>query len=83
MKNNHQYDFLIAQLRYYQDVFFAPPWEEIFFADEERKHSFADAVSEYNRLLKFYPQSGYRIINLPKITIEDRLQFMLSKINSD
>jgi len=83
IKNNDQYDSLISQLRYYQDVFFAPPWEEIFLADDERKHSFEDAVSEYHRLLKFYAQSGYQIINLPKITIKDRVQFILSKIKND
>ena len=82
IKNIHQYDFLISQLRYDQDVFFAPLWKEIFTSDAERKHSFADAVSEYNRLLKFYTKSGYRIIHLPKTTIKDRLQFMLSKIKN-
>lgn len=31
--------------RYYQKVFLAPPWPEIFVEDGERRHSFADAVS--------------------------------------
>ncbi len=80
--NKHEYDHLIYELRYYQTIFMAPPWQEIFIQDDERRHSFEKGVEEYNRLLKFYSQYGYSIIELPKIGIKERINFMLSNITS-
>lgn len=40
--------------------------------------SFEDAVKEYERLLQYYPQYEYRIIELPKVSVKERAQFVLS-----
>lgn len=74
------YDHLVKELRYYPIVFMTPPWPEIFCQDEERKHTFEDAVEEYERDLLFYEQSGYHIIELPKIDVRARFQFVISTI---
>lgn len=81
--NHDKYNSLIWKLKYFSDVFLAPPWKEIFQADAERKHSFTDAVSEYNRLLKFYPQCGYTIHILPKTSVDGRVNFILSTLQVD
>lgn len=81
IKDANKYNHYIDDLRYYQTIFMAPPWEEIFRQDEERKHSFEDAVDEYTRLLKFYSEYGYRIIELPKVSVRARVQFLLSSIS--
>lgn len=80
VENPNQYNHFIKDLRYDSMVFMAPPWKEIYCQDEERQHSFEDAVNEYERLMKFYPQSGYRIVELPKISVKERAQFVISSI---
>lgn len=80
VENPNKYNHIIEELRYDSTVFMAPPWKEIYSQDEERQHSFEDAVNEYERLMKFYPQSGYCIIELPKISVKGRAQFVFSSI---
>jgi predicted ATPase len=74
----NKYDHLIHELRYYPKVFMTPPWAEIFCQDEERKHSFADAVEEYERLVESYPKYGYEIVEIPKMSVKKRLEFVIS-----
>ena len=76
-----KYDHYIDELRYYPAVFMTPPWPEIFCNDDERKHSFEDAVIEYNRLLGFYAFCGYKILEIPKNSVQERLQFVISNIS--
>jgi predicted ATPase len=52
--------------RYYSHVFLAPPWEEIFGADRERRHIFASAVAEYESLTVTYPKFGYKLRRYPR-----------------
>ncbi|MEJ0063372.1 MAG: AAA family ATPase [Alphaproteobacteria bacterium] len=58
-----------------------PPWKEIFCQDDERKHCFEDAVAEYERLTAFYPKCGYRILEIPKTGVQERLRFVMSNIS--
>jgi predicted ATPase len=82
-KDAPQYDHYIDEFRFYSTIFMTPPWEEIYIQDEERKHSFEEAVSEYERLLRFYPQHGYNIIELPKVSVKNRVQFIRGSIPFD
>ncbi|NUQ30492.1 MAG: AAA family ATPase [Acidobacteriaceae bacterium] len=66
--------------RYYPQVFLTPPWPEIYETDPERRHSFDDAVAEYDRLLKTYPILGYEVILLPKIGIRERADFVIETL---
>lgn len=79
--NNHKYDHLVSEFRYFKTVFIVPPWQEIFCQDDERKLSFLDALEEYNRLLKFYAQSGYSIVQIPKVSVARRSQFIISYLD--
>ncbi|MBV8801673.1 MAG: AAA family ATPase [Gammaproteobacteria bacterium] len=79
--DSRKYDHFIDELRYYPTIFMTPPWPEIFCNDDERKHSFEDAVIEYSRLLGFYASCGYKILEIPKISIKKRLQFVISNIS--
>lgn len=79
--NVHKYDHFIPELRYFQTVFMVAPWQEIFCQDDERKHSFDEAVTEYNRLLEFYAQSGYSIVQIPKWSVSERAAFITSYLN--
>lgn len=66
--------------RYHRQVFMAPPWPEIFVADEGRRHSLADAIAEYDRLLTAYGALGYETILLPKASVGERADFVLSHL---
>jgi len=64
--------------RYNRRVFLAPPWPEIYAADNERRHGFEEAAAEYDRLCAAYPSFGYEIEILPKASVERRADFILS-----
>ena len=44
--------------------------------DAQRRHSFEDAVQEYERLVRGYPTYGYDIHVLPKTSIEARVKII-------
>ncbi len=75
-----KYNLFLDDLRYFDVVYIAPPWEEIYCQNETRKHSFNKSVDDYNKVISFYPECGYQTIELPKITVKDRAQFILSSI---
>lgn len=64
--------------RYSRHVFLTPPWPEIYVGDRERRHDFSAAVSEYDRLSAAYPTLGYEIHVLPKVSVGERADFVLS-----
>ncbi|MCA1869630.1 AAA family ATPase [Agrobacterium genomosp. 3] len=66
--------------RYNRLVFLTPPWPEIYRGDSERKHDFDAAVEEYERLLRDYDALGYDTVVLPKSGIEERADFILTRI---
>ena len=68
--------------RYDDPVFVVPPWQNIFVEDEERRHSFAEAVTEYNVLLKAFIEFGYKVCEVPRMANKDRVEFILSKIGN-
>ena len=76
----NKYDYLINELRYYSTIFMAPPWEEIFCEDAERKNPFENAVEEYDRLLEHYVKYGYELVILPKVSVKERYQFVVDNI---
>jgi Predicted ATPase len=80
VEDARKYDHFIDKLRYDSPIFMAPPWKEIYCEDEERKHSFEEAVKEYERLLTFYPRCGYSIVELPKTRVNARIELLLSTL---
>lgn len=74
---------LEAQLPYHPLVFLAPPWPEIFTADEARRHSFEAAVGEYERLAKAYVRLGFEVTHLPKAPVEERADFVLHQLDQN
>jgi predicted ATPase len=70
----------VATERYNQVVFLTPPWAEIYETDSERKHSFAEAVSEYDRLLLAFATLNYDIEILPFASVAERADFVLNRV---
>ena len=67
--------------RYNRTVFLAPPWEEIFAGDSERKHGFVEAVAEYDHLAKRLPELRYDAVLLPRASVEGRADFVLKALS--
>lgn len=64
--------------RYHPRVFLAPPWQEIYTQDTERRHGWSDALNEYKRLQRVYPALGYEKVLLPKVSVVERADFVLA-----
>ena len=67
---------LLADFPYHRRVFLAPPWPEIYARDAERKHGLAEAEIEHRRLAQQYPALGYEVVELPKIGVAERADFV-------
>ena len=80
LADDHWYERLRAEFRYDALVFLTPPWSEIYVTDNERRHGFADALEEYERLRRDYEDLGYDIVILPKAEVDDRVELMLDEL---
>lgn len=75
------YRSLLAGRRHYaQRVFLAPPWPEIFVTDAERRNSLEEANAEYHRLVHAFSELGYETRELPKVTLSERVNFVLNDL---
>jgi predicted ATPase len=66
--------------RYHGTVFLTPPWPEIYETDPERKHGLAQAAAEYVRLVRDYGALAYETVEVPKLPVEQRADFVLSHL---
>lgn len=64
----------------YDCMFLLPPWEAIFTDDEERFENFEQATAIYHHLKDTYTSFGYKVIEVPFDSIENRTQFILKHI---
>lgn len=67
---------LLTPAPYAISVFMAPVWAEIFVNDAERQHSLEEAAAEYCHLRKSYLALGYRLIDLPRVSVTERVEFV-------
>ncbi|MDD9901176.1 MAG: AAA family ATPase [Alphaproteobacteria bacterium] len=72
-----------ALCRYNKRVFVVPPWQEIFVQDAERKRSFDDAVREYHAQNEAYIASGYTLLEIPKLDVDRRADFIMARLEGD
>ena len=70
-----------GELTYWRKVFIFPPWEEIYENDVERKQDFAEAIVTYHEMVSAYIKFGYDLIEVPKISVKERAQFIISKMS--
>lgn len=71
---------LVDQYRYFKKVVLAPPWPDIFGTDDARRHTFDDALAEYDALSLSYPAQGYDLVILPKTGIAERADWLLDRV---
>jgi predicted ATPase len=70
----------IDQYKYNPTVFMAPPWEEIYINDDARNETFAESKIIYAALSDIYKECGFNVIELPLISVQERVAFVKSSI---
>jgi|SRR5579872_3357708 len=66
--------------RYNPTVFIAPPWQEIFHQDHERKQDFEEAIRTYQAMVETYQEQKYSLVELPRVPLNQRVEFVLSRV---
>lgn len=64
----------------YSKVFVLPPWEEIYESDEARYENFEQAKLIFDHLIETYEKYGYNLIEIPRGTIAERIEFIFNEI---
>jgi predicted ATPase len=70
-----------AEFYRYNDIaFIAPPWPEIYGTDAEREETADEAALYYDCQLRAYSESGYRVLEVPRDSVENRVDWLLRKV---
>ncbi|MCC5903767.1 MAG: AAA family ATPase [Halomonas sp.] len=72
----------VQQYPYNGVVFLLPPWEEIYDTDSERDQSFEESIAVFGGMKKWYSQWGYKTLEVPHNSINERVSFILQSINN-
>ena len=67
----------------YNKIFHFSPWEEIHTTDNERYETFEESKTIDTFLLDAYVEVGYKIINVPFGSVEERTNFILNSLSCD
>ncbi|MGQ3888530.1 AAA family ATPase [Legionella sp. CNM-1927-20] len=81
-RNNISQEILeaIQLYRYNLRAFLFPPWPEIYCQDKERQQDFNEAVMTYRAIKSGFTACGYQLIEIPKMSIKERTDFILSQL---
>jgi predicted ATPase len=69
--------------KYARQVFVSPPWPEIFVNDSIRTETYEEAVRIHQAIIDTYIGLNYKIIELPLLSIGERIRFMLQVIGEE
>ncbi len=64
----------------YDKVFILPPWEEIYESDEARYENYEQAQLIFEHLKETYQKYGYKLIEVPTGSVNERIQFIFSQL---
>lgn len=80
-KTEYHEDFRETCKNYrYEKIFILPPWKEIYKSDNERYESFEEALKISSYLYSTYRKYGYEPIEVPKLGVKERTDFILNKL---
>lgn len=65
----------------YTKIFFLPPWEAIYTADDARYENYEQAKLIAHHLKETYTNYGYHLIEVPKDTPHNRILFILQHLS--
>lgn len=72
----------VQQYPYHRTVFLLPPWEDIYQQDSERDQGFEQAIEVYQGMKRWYSQWGYDTLDVPCVSLEERVTFLLKSTAS-
>ena len=70
----------IKKCPFNKNVFYTPFWKEIYKNDHERKETIKEAQEIEKAIIKTYKLQGYKLIPVPKKSIKERTDFIISEI---
>lgn len=76
----HTFNKNTLQKYRYDQVFFFPPWKDIYTADAERQETFEKAQAIGEHLNNYYSLLGYHPIRIPEGSVEERCNFLLKQL---
>ena len=65
---------------YHKTVFFAPSWQEIYQTDEQRPQQYVELQGLGEKIEELYKRFGFHCVNLPKLPVAERVQFITAQI---
>jgi predicted ATPase len=68
--------------RYIGRVFLAPPWQEIYATDAERKQTYDEVVKTYHLMCESYKDCGYEVVEIPLASPAQRADFIVNMLSS-
>jgi predicted ATPase len=71
----------IGKMNYAPTVFYLPMWDEIYMTDNERRESLEEARAIGAMLKETYLELGFEVIEVPQMSVEERVDYILSHIN--
>ena len=66
--------------RYAKKVFLTPPWRQIYRNDPIRTETFEEAEKIHWFILEAYLKNGYELIDLPLVSPDKRIEFILKSL---
>ncbi len=81
IKNNMK--IMAETWRYNTSVFILPPWKEIYHTDEQRNQDWNEAVFTYNKMIQTYRTYQYDLVEVPKVSIKERADFILDYLRNN
>ena len=76
------YMLKIEECNYFPTVFIVPPWKEIYQNDNERMEDYKTACELDQIICATYKNLGYDVIELPKVPVKERANFILKEIGA-
>lgn len=67
----------------YDSIFLLPMWQEIYTSDSERFESYEEAMEIHRLLHRTYTRFGYRVVEVPKDTIDRRVAFIKDQLDRE
>ena len=72
--------YLKASQGYHSQVFVCRPEASIYVQDEVRPYPFEGALEIHNSLMSIYQNLGYEVVEVPFMSVEERVQFVESHL---
>ena len=67
-------------LRYFNNVFYTPIWEDIYTQTDVRKETLEEAKKIDYFLRKVFKEFNYNIIEIPKLEVKKRTDFIINNL---